>query len=127
MHWLPSFACLVPLNDLARARMRSPFSGETAMSTTTQFPGSPRPVLPVPCGLLLVHAPTITSATTAIAHRRRAVTPNMPVSSSRKSTQREQHPGTREAREAAEVLRRPAAVSQAVLQLARHIRKPCAV
>src|SRR6266480_6399113 len=64
----PSFALLVPLNALASEVMRSPFSGDVARSTTTQLPGSPRPLL----GLLAlepepVHALVATAAMAVMA------------------------------------------------------------
>src|SRR5439155_19704843 len=61
MQSLPSLASGDLLNDLARSVMRSIFSGDTDMSTTTQSPGSPR------------SAPDFGFASVHAAPRRRAV------------------------------------------------------
>src|SRR4051812_30850023 len=118
MHLPSTLASSLPLNDLASALMRSPFSGETAMSTTVQSPGSPSPRSSGLGVLASVHAAKTSSAlaNTAATHRRRVIDPSWC-----KSAEIEQHPRIGETGRVVEIGGRPAFGGQQSLQLLRHV------
>src|SRR5258706_9491801 len=99
MQSLPTLAILLPLKVFASAVIRSIFSGDDAMSTTTQLPGSPSPASVDDFVFASVQAAASRPATQTTAHHRLVIGP-----SSRKTAQCEEHAGVRKARRRVEAV-----------------------